>query len=277
MGSAICDVTKDTYVVVAPTHVELNVTDFFSLKKNINQIKPDVIIYASGLSSMDQCEKDPELASILNAKTPGVIAKEADGLQIPLYYISTDAVFRGNKKDSAYKEEDSVDPFSVYGKTKQKGEEVVLKCASRNAIVRIICPFNSFYSRKTDFVRLAFEKLSKKKYFPGIIDQTINPLYMSYLTNALLKLINVEANGIYHLGATDYDTNYNIVKRMAKILNLDVTLITPITLETFLKNKRSLRSQYGWLDISKFQKEFGEGILHNLDTSLKDFAKQIAG
>lgn len=273
VGSAIANAFKDSYTVIAPTHAEIDVTDFYGLKKNILQTKPDFIIYASGLASVDRCEQEPELASLLNAKVPDIIAGEAAALQIPVYYISTDAVFRGDKKDSPYKEEDSVNPFSVYGKTKQKGEEAVLKHSSLNVVVRIICPFNFFYAGKTDFARKAVKTLSQNANFVGIVDQVLNPLYMPYLTEGLLKLIVSGANGIYHLGATDFDTNYNIIKRLAKILYLNDTLITPITLKTFLNNKRALRSQYCWLDVSKFQKEFGEGILQNLDTSLRDFVK----
>lgn len=276
VGSVIANAFKNSHTVIAPTHAETDVKDLYGLKKNISQTKPDFIIYASGLASVDRCEQEPELASLLNAKVPNIIAGEAAALQIPVYYISTDAVFRGDKKDSPYKEKDSVNPFSAYGKTKQKGEEAVLKHSSLNVVVRIICPFNFFYSGKTDFARLAIEKLSKNEYFPGIIDQTMNPLYMIYLAKALLKLMSTRANGIYHLGATDFDTNYNIIKRLAKILYLNDTLITPITLKTFLNNKKALRSQYCWLDVSKFQKEFGAGILHNLDTSLKDFAGGIS-
>lgn len=276
VGSAIADAFKDVYTIVAPSHTEVDMADFYHLKENIFQTKPDLIIYATGLASVDRCEQEPELACLLNTKVPRVIASEAAMLEIPLYYISTDAVFRGDKKDSPYTEEDTVDPLSVYGKTKQKGEEVVLKYGNRNAIVRIICPFSNFYPKKTDFARLAAEKLSKNELFTGITNQILNPLYLPYLTNALLKLIETGVFGIYHLGSTDSDTNYNIVKRLAKMLNLDVALITPISLKTFLKNKRALRSQYCWLDVSKFQKEFGEGILHNLDTSLKDFSKGLS-
>lgn len=272
VGSAIADVLKDSYTIIAPTHIEVDVTDFYRLKENITQTKPDLIIYATGLASVDRCEEEIKLARLLNTKVPEVIATEAAVLHTPVYYLSTDAVFRGNKKDSPYKEEDNVGPFSVYGKTKRAGEEVILTHGRKNAVIRIICPFNFFYHKKTDFARLAVEKLSQKEKFTGIIDQIMNPLYMPYLTNALVKLINAKVSGIYHLGATDFDSNYNIIKRLAKILDLDGTLIMPITLETFLKNKKSLRSQYGWLDVSKFQKEFGKGILHNLDASLKDFA-----
>lgn len=276
VGSAINNAFKNSYTVIAPTHSDLDVTDFFFLRENILHTKPDVIIYASGLASVDKCEQEPQLASLLNTKVPGVIASEAAVLHIPVYYLSTDAVFRGNKKDSPYKETDRLDPFSVYGKTKVAGEEVILKSSAHNSVIRIICPFNAFYARKTDFVRLAIEKLSKHEHFPGITDQTMNPLYLPYLTKALLKLLSVNANGIYHLGATDCDTNFNIVKRLAKELHLDDSLISPITLETFLKNKRALRSKYSLLDVSKFQRKFGEGILNNIDTSLKDFSKCIA-
>lgn len=273
MGSAIADGLYNSHTIIAPTHAEIDITDFYSLKKNILQTKPDLIIYATGLASVDRCEDEVGLASILNTKVPEVIASEANVLKIPLYYISTDAVFRGNRKNYSYTEEDTVDPFSVYGKTKVAGEEVVLENSSKNAVIRIICPFSSFYLKKTDFARLAIEKLSKKESFPGIIDQTMNPLYMDYLPKALLKLLSARAKGIYHLGATDCDTNFNIIKRLAQMLNLDATLITSIKLETFLKNKRALRLQYSCLDVSKFQKEFGERILQNLDTSLRDFIK----
>lgn len=273
VGSAIAEELRNFHTIIAPTHRDLNLTDFFSLKKNINQSNPDIILYASGLASVDRCEEEVELANILNTKVPEIIASEANILKIPLYYISTDAVFRGNRKNYSYTEEDTVDPFSVYGKTKLAGEEVVLGHSSKNAIIRIICPFRSFYLQKTDFARLAIEKLSKKESFPGIIDQTMNPLYIDYLTKALSKLIYAQARGIYHLGATDCDTNFNIIKRLAQMLDLDVSLITPITLEAFLKNKRALRSQYSCLNVSKFQKEFGEEILQNLDISLRDFIK----
>lgn len=275
IGSAIFESLKNLYTIVAPSHKDLDITDFYSLKNNIKLVKPDLIIYATGLANVDRCEEEPELASLLNAKVPKIIATEAESLNIPVYYLSTDAVFRGDKTDAPYKEEDRVDPFSVYGKTKQKGEEIILSHSKQNAVVRIICPFSYFYPKKTDFLRAAVEKLSKNEQFTGITDQVTNPLYMPFLTDALEKLIASGVFGIYHLGATDSDTNYNIVKRMAEILDFNNTLITPITLETFQKNKKSLRSQYGWLDISKFEKEFGEGILHDLDTSLKDFSKRI--
>lgn len=277
VGSAIADGFKNSHTIIAPIHTELDVTDFYGLKKNISQTKPDLIIYATGLASVDKCEEEPELASLLNTKVPEIIALEAANLGVPVYYLSTDAVFRGDKTDSPYTEEDTVDPFSVYGKTKQIGEEAVLNHSNRNAIIRIICPFNTFYPRKTDFIRMAVDKLSKNEQFTGITDQITNPLYMPYLTSALQKLVVSGASGIYHLGATDSDSNFNIVKRVAQILDLDTKLITPITLEVFMRNKKSLRSQYGWLDVSKFQKEFGEGILHSLEISLKDFVKEKPG
>lgn len=275
VGSAICEAFNNLYTVIAPTHKELDITDFFSLKKNIEFVKPDFIIYSSGLANIDSCEENPELAFLLNAKVPEVIAAEAVNFNIPIYYLSSDAVFKGDQTDAPYKEEDIVNPFSVYGKTKQKGEEAILKISNNNAVVRIICPFSSYYPKKTDFIRLAVENLSKNKQFVGITDQVTNPLYMPYLTNALHKLVDSRVSGIYHLGATDSDTNYNIVKRLAAIFNFNPALIVPITLEVFQKNKKALRSQFGWLDVSKFEKEFGKGIVNNLETSLQDFFKDI--
>lgn len=273
LGSALVSGFKDEFEMIAPSHKEIDITDFYSLQENILQINPDLIIYAAGIANVDRCEEDKDLAYLLNSKVPETIAKEATGLNIPVYFFSTDAVFDGSKNDAPYKEHDKVNPFSLYGKTKLAGEEAVFKNSSKNVIARIIMPFTHFYPRKTDFARQAVEKLSKNESFTGIVDQIINPIYMDYLTHALLKLITSNSQGIYHIGATDSDSNYNILKRLAQILGLSTKLLLPITLETFLKNKKAIRAKYCWLDVSKFQKEFGEEILHDLDTSLKDFAR----
>lgn len=274
VGSAIVDAFKNTFTIVAPSHAEVNITDFNILKKNILEKRPDVIIYAAGLANVDRCEKDVDLATLLNAKVPSVIANQAAVLHIPTYYFSTDAVFSGEKKDTPYTEKDKTAPFSVYGKTKLEGEQAVLNKSNKNIVVRIVNPFSHFYSRKKDFVRLAIEKISKNEKFEGISDQISNPLYLPYLTSALKRLVVSGAFGIYHLGAIDYDSNFNILKRAVQFLKLNTDLLTQITLKTFLKGKSALRARYCWLDVSKFQKEFGEGVLQSLDKSLKDFTKK---
>lgn len=274
IGSAIADVFKDSFTVIAPLHAGIDLTNINSLQKYISEEKPDVIIYAAGLASVDKCEQDIELANLLNTKIPGIIAAQGSVLHIPVYYFSTDAVFSGTKNDSAYTEEDKTAPFSVYGKTKLAGEEQVLNRSNKNVVVRIVNPFSYSYSKKTDFIRLAVEKLSKNEEFAGITDQISNPLYMPYLTSALKKLVISGAFGIYHLGATDFDSNYNIIKRAAQLLKLNTDLLTQITLENFLKDKKALRARYCWLDVSKFQKEFGEGTLHSLNTSFIDFVNK---
>ena len=59
-------------------------------------LKPDVIVNAAAHTAVDKAESEPELARLLNATTPGVLAREAAALGAWLVQHSTDYVFDGS-------------------------------------------------------------------------------------------------------------------------------------------------------------------------------------
>ena len=46
----------------------------------IRQVKPSVIVNASAYTAVDRAESEPELARLINADAPGVLAEEAAGV-----------------------------------------------------------------------------------------------------------------------------------------------------------------------------------------------------
>ena len=46
----------------------------------VRALKPDVIVNAAAHTAVDKAESEPELARLLNATTPGVLAREAAAL-----------------------------------------------------------------------------------------------------------------------------------------------------------------------------------------------------
>lgn len=274
VGSRIRELLSLKYQIIAPSHLQVDVADKKQIEQIIKTSKPNYIIYATGLTSVDEAEQYPKLAYLLNVKAPAFIAKLAAKDDVPLLYFSTDAVFDGSKSKKPYLENDPPNPLSEYGKSKLLGEQMVMEAFWKNCIARIIMVYSPEFTKRKRFVQIALEVLKKGEKFYGILDQVVNPIFVDDIVAAVDLLIKSRSHGIYHLGARDYVTNYEFVKKLAKNFNLNENLVTGISLEEFFKGK-TLRTKFCWLDTSKFRDKFGEKILHSVDGGIHLFKKNL--
>lgn len=274
VGSRIREILGVKYQIIAPSHLEVNVADKKQIEQTIKRSKPDYIIYAAGLTSVDEAEQYPKLAYSLNVQTPAFIAKLAAAIGVPILYFSTDAVFDGSKSNKPYFEDDKTQPLSEYGKSKLLGEQVVMDASEKNCIARIIMVYSPKLTKRKRFVHIALEALKKGEKFYGVLDQVVNPIYVDDIVAVVDLLIKSRSHGTYHLGARDYVTNYEFVKKLATNFNLNEDLVTGISFEEFFRGK-ALRTKFCWLDTSKFREKFGENILHSNDEGIRLFKKNL--
>ena len=275
-GTRISQLLRDDFKLIAPPHSHLDLTNKKQISTHLKDVLPDQILYTAGLTKVDQAEANPKLAYLLNTYQPKFIARLASKLNIPFYYISTDAVFDGTLQKRPYTEKDKTNPVSVYGKSKLAGEKAVLSTSSNNCVLRTIMIYSSSYPHKKDFARLAHESLNRGEKFEGIEDQIINPIFVDDLVGALKALLKKRARGIYHIAATDYSTNYGFVEKIAKIFRFNKDLIRKVTFEQFFMDKSARRTRYTWIDTSKFQKEIGKNILHSINQGITLFKNQLS-
>ena len=123
------------FKVFAYTHENFDLTNLIEMEKIIDDIKPDLIINPAAYTYVDQAEKNPELASIINFKGPEFLALKSKNLNIPLIHFSTDYIFDG-LKNTAYIENDQANPKSTYGKSKYDGDVAILKNNPNHIIIR---------------------------------------------------------------------------------------------------------------------------------------------
>ena len=274
-GSRIQDLLKNRFKLVVPPHTHLDLTNKKAVHEHIDEVLPDYVIYAAGLTKVDIAQNNPKRAYSLNYQAVLDICNKSAKKNIPVIYISTDAVFDGMKSKNPYSEKDRTNPISVYGKSKLAGEKAVLKSSGNNVIVRSIMTYCANYPHKMDFARLAYQTLKSNERFIGITDQIINPTFLDDLVWAIAEIIENRKNGIYHVAALDYTSNYGFVEKIAKRFNFDRGLVDKVSFEEFFKDKSAPRTKYCWLSTTKFQKHFGKKILHSLDEGLAIFKKQI--
>ncbi|MGX5737083.1 SDR family oxidoreductase [Bosea thiooxidans] len=115
---------------------ELDITNAAAVQSALEQLRPDAVINAAALSSVEASDATPERARSVNATAPGHMAQACDQQGTPLIHISTDYVF-GAETLRPWRESDPVSPLNSYGRLKAEGERNALAASRRVCVARV--------------------------------------------------------------------------------------------------------------------------------------------
>ncbi|MBZ0243652.1 MAG: sugar nucleotide-binding protein, partial [Bacteroidales bacterium] len=95
---------------------ELDITKTTQVKHYLNSQNIEVCINCAAYTAVDKAEDDQQMAHLLNATAPQILANACRETNALLIHISTDYVFDGlNHKP--YQEDDPISPASAYAKS----------------------------------------------------------------------------------------------------------------------------------------------------------------
>ncbi|BCS93693.1 hypothetical protein L3N51_01427 [Metallosphaera sp. J1] len=192
--------------------------------KPIEDLSPDVIIHAAALTDVDRCEREPQLARLMNVEVTREIAKVAGKSNALLVYISTDYVFDGNRGN--YSEEDEPNPVNVYGLTKLEGEKVAREVDS--LVVRTSTPYGSNpASGKDNFALWLLKKLRAGEPVNVLVDQITSPTLNTNFALMLKESVEKGVRGVLHLAGKSQISRYNFSLSLARTFGLDERLVRP--------------------------------------------------
>ncbi len=134
-----CDVLKKDYV-----------------NKLVAILKPDVVIYAIGMSSLAEAKKRPKMADALNSVGASNVSRAAERYNAKFVYLSSSFVLGGD--DVTYKEGDTPLPNSAYGNSMSSAEYYVQRSCINYLILRC-CPL---YGRSYSSAHPNWFELNKK-------------------------------------------------------------------------------------------------------------------
>lgn len=168
----------------------------------VRALNPDVIVNAAAHTEVDRAEGEPELARLLNATTPGLVAEEAAKLGALLVHYSTDYVFDGS--GSIPRDESAQPgPLSVYGRTKLEGERLIVGSGCRHLIFRTSWVYAA---RGRNFVKTMLRLASEREQLRIINDQIGAPtgadLLADVTAHAIREVLREPGKvGLYHCAA----------------------------------------------------------------------------
>ena len=167
------------------------------------------------------------MAYKINALGSKNLAIASEKVKSKLVYISTDYVFKGDKK-TPYREDDTTNPTNIYGKSKFLGEQYTKDFCSRYFIIRTAW----LYGDGNNFVKTMLRLSESKKEINVVDDQVGSPTSTKELAVCVLNLINTEYYGTYHGTNNGFCSWYEFAKKIFEIKNIDVK-VNPITSDKF--------------------------------------------
>jgi dTDP-4-dehydrorhamnose reductase len=210
---------------VQSTTLDLDSVD--RLAKQIESFKADIVVHATGLTSVEKCETDPELAWRTNVTTAENIASACYKLGISLVHVSTDHLFSG--ECSMADELERPTPLNVYAQTKAIAENKVLENHPSALVVR-----TNFYgwgtSYRQSFSDIILQALRQQRPISLFSDVFYTPILVSALAEIVHQLVVRRANGIFNVTGSERLSKYHFGLNVAKVFDLNPDLIRSIKL-----------------------------------------------
>lgn len=214
--------------VVALDHRALDVADPDAVGAAFRTFVPDAVVNCAAATNVDGCEEDEERAWAVNAAGAMHVARAATRVGAFCVHISTDYVFDGTL-DRPYTEFDATNPVSVYGRTKDAGEQLIRRHADAHAIVRAAW-LHGFDGG--NFVKTMLRLGRERPEVAVVDDQVGTPTFAFDLAPLLVMVVRLRLRGTFHAAGTGSCSWYELCQEAYRLAGID-TPIKPIDTATF--------------------------------------------
>jgi dTDP-4-dehydrorhamnose reductase len=226
VGSELAAAAEGRHELLRPTRADADVTERSTPDVVVRAHRPDAVVYLAAFHKVDACETEPEQAFAVNAVAAMSVAAAARAGGARCVYVSTDYVFDGNQA-SGYREDDPVNPLSVYGISKAAGEWAVLNACPDSLIVRASGIFGHAGSsgKGGNFVETMLAKAAAGDRIAVVDDLIFAPTCARDLAERLIVLLERRVGpGIYHGANAGSCSWYGFARAIVEIEGLAADL-----------------------------------------------------
>ena len=245
--------------VTGRSRADADIADPGMVARAIAEVRPEVIVNAAGYTDVDRSESEPDAAMRANAEGPAVLAAAAARAGVPLVHLSTDYVFNGSKA-GAYREDDTVAPLGVYGRSKAEGEMMIRRLNSSHVIVRTAWLYG-VYGR--NFLKTVLLLAEERDALRIVDDQRGSPTATADLALAVLAVASQLNSGetcwgTFHfagIGATTWHGFATRIVECQALFTRHRPAVLPIATAEYPTTAR--RPANSVLDSAQFEATFG--------------------
>jgi len=197
--------------------VQLDLTDYKSLRKLFSDLNPDSVIHTAAAASPNYCQENPERSEAINIGASVNLAGLCSEKGIPYVFTSTDLVFNGLQ--APYREEDTTNPLNIYGEQKVLAEEKVLHEYPDAAVCRMPLMFGPSSPAYQTFFQQMLDALNEGKELRLFTDEYRTPVSASTAAKGLLLAVE-KLKGTVHLGGVERISRYHFGLLMMDVMGV---------------------------------------------------------
>jgi dTDP-4-dehydrorhamnose reductase len=204
------------FEVVSPVITEVDITDSNQVATLFENVRPTLVINCAAHTAVDKAEEESQLAFAINADAVRTIAEGCKSTDARLIHVSTDYVFDGSL-GRLLREDDPVNPLSVYGRSKLAGEQYAQEVLG--ADVTIVRTQALYGQRGANFVQTMLKLFAEREVLKIVDDQWVSPTWAGWLAEVILDLVRMPPVGVVHAscnGTVSWCDFAGEIQRLAK-------------------------------------------------------------
>lgn len=227
VGSVLPKLLDETKYEMFLTDKDVDVTNVADVLQFCHINRPDVIINCASITSVRECEDNPDEAYRVNAIGVRNIALAANEINAKVIQLSTDDVF-GIPGKNAYNEFDDPNPVNLYGKSKYAGEKMLTQLMNRFVIIRS----SWVYGIGRDFVNSVLKAVEDNSDIFAASDIYSSPTSADELARVIRYFIDSDEFGVYHAVSLGACSRFEYVKAILEYSgNTGKINVTPVEAE----------------------------------------------
>jgi len=276
-GHGLARVFATRHTVFPLTRADADITQAEQVHSAIAQVKPDVVIHPAAIPDLDLCEADPARAYLLHVHGTRHVVEAAQSVGAGVAYISTDAVFDGEKR-TPYTESDPANPPTVYGRTKLQGEQIT-RSLPNHWIFRVSVLFGP---GKTNFVEKGLRTVAAGEEYVVAADQLGSATYTIDAAEKIMQVIEQGRYGLYHLSNLGACTRLELARYAVEVAGLDAAKVVGRPRNQM--GRRALRLEYAVMEMRALRearidlpRPWQEAVADYVRTFLPSFRSGPAG
>lgn len=193
----------------------------------LDATEPGIVVHTAGLTSVEACERNPQLAQRINVELAENVALACARRGLALIHISTDHLFAGDRPN--VDESEPTSPVNAYGRSKAEAELRVLAAHPDALVIR-----TNFYgwgpSYRASFSDGIISSLRCGRAVNLFQDVNYTPILAETLASAAHELHRRGARGVFHVVGDDRLSKLDFGIELARQFTLDLARINPVSI-----------------------------------------------
>ena len=237
---------KESFEVLAISKTDgidlTKIKTYLEIENLFNDLKPDMVFNAAGITDLNYCEDYPDQAWLLHARLPAHIATWSNKFKTPWVHVSTDHYYTATE-NIYHAETHPVSLINEYAASKLAGEFLALTSA-RALVLRTNIIGKRGWLNQPNFAEWVINCLKNQTPIDGYTNTWASSIEVGQFATLALKLITNGASGLMNLACSESITKAEWIEKIAlfggfKVENLK-KVTTPVANEGNVKRANAM-------------------------------------